>query len=163
MNISKAKDKCAKAKDKAKAKVAAKCGGKTKKAVAALAALTLLAIGCQQVPSRSQTLTIRDCTVNVYGGSDTNHVASVEIGTQAMSIENSGTETQSPTQTTDTKPDVDVSVGAAKGGGILETAAAAGIDRLKAPSANAVGSGSSATVNSTGCEGGACEYVPSND
>lgn len=158
MNISKAKDKCAKAKDKAKAKVAAKCGRKTKKAVAALAALTILAIGCQQVPSRSQTLTIRDCTVNVYGGSDTNHVASVEIGTQAMSIENSGTETQSPTQTTDVKPDVDVSVGAAKGGGILETAAAAGVQRILAPNASATGVGSTATVSSSSCEGGNCTY-----
>lgn len=128
------------------------------KTASACVALLLLAAGCQQVPSRSQTLTVRDCTINVYGGSDTNHVASVEIGTQAMAIENNGTETMTPTQTTDVKPDVDVSVGAAKGGGILETAAAAGVQRLLAPSASATGVGSTATVNSSSCEGGDCTY-----
>lgn len=151
MNIKKAKKK---AKTKAKAKVAKKLAKK----VAACAVILLAVAGCQSVPSRSQTLTIKDCTINVYKGSagaDTNLVATVEIGTQTMAIENSGTETQSPTQTTDTKPDVDVSVGAAQGGGILETAAAAGVKRLLAPTANAVGTGSSASVT-TGCEDGSC-------
>lgn len=151
MNIKKAK---AKAKTKAKAKVAKKVAKK----IAVCAALVLMLAGCQQVPSRSQTLTLRDCTINVYKGSaaDTNLVAAVEIGTQTMAIENSGTETQTPTQTTDTKPDVDVSVGAAQGGGLLETAAAAGVKHLLAPSASAVGTGSSASVNSSGCAGGTC-------
>ena len=149
MDVKKAKDKAV---NKAKDKVAKKIGKPVKKAVACIA-LLLLAAGCQQVPSRSQTLTLRDCVVNVYGGSDTNHVASVEIGTQAMAIENNGTETMTPTQTTDVKPDIDVSVGAAKGGGILETAAAAGINKLMAPSANAVGSGSTASVE---CTDGSC-------
>jgi len=152
MNIKKAKKK---AKTKAKAKVAKKLAKK----VAACAVILLAVAGCQSVPSRSQTLTIKDCTINVYkgnAGSDTNLVAAVEIGTQTMAIENSGTETQSPTQTTDTKPDVDVSVGAAQGGGILETAAAAGVKRLLAPTANAVGTGSSASVTASGCEDGSC-------
>ena len=77
----------------------------------ALAALA----GCfgTTTPSRSQALTLDHCTVNIYGGGvDTNEMARIELATQAMSIENSGSETQtsSPTQTTDVKPDVDVSV-----------------------------------------------------
>lgn len=97
---------------KAKSKVARKCG-KAAKAVIAIACLSVLLTGCMgtTTPSRSQTLTIKDCTINVYGcGTETNEVARVELATQAMSIENSGTETQtsSPTQTTDVKPDIDV-------------------------------------------------------
>ena len=149
MDVKKAKDKAV---NKAKDKVAKKTGKPVKKAVACIA-LLLLAAGCQQLPSRSQTLTLRDCVINVYGGSDTNHVASVEIGTQAMAIENNGTETMTPTQTTDVKPDIDVSVGAAKGGGILETAASAGISKLTAPSANAVSASSAASVE---CTDGSC-------
>jgi len=77
----------------------------------ALAALA----GCMgtTTPSRSQTLTLDHCTVNIYGcGADTNDVPRLELATQAMSIENSGSEalTSSPTQTTDVKPDVDVTV-----------------------------------------------------
>ena len=105
---------------KAKSKVARKCG-KAAKAVIAIACLSVLLTGCMgtTTPSRSQTMTIKDCTINVYGcGTETNEVARVELATQAMSIENSGTETQtsSPTQTTDVKPDVNVNY--AQGGGI---------------------------------------------
>lgn len=150
----KAKAKCASKVAKGKAKVAKKCAK-----ACALAFALLVVCGCQQVPSRSQTLNIRDCEITIYGGcGETNGLAAVEIGTQAMSIENSGTESLTPTQTTDTKPDVDVSVGAAKGGGILETAAAAGVQRLLAPSASATGVGSTATVSSSSCEGGNCTY-----
>ena len=78
-----------------------------------LCALATILAGCQgtSTPSRSQNLTIKDCTINVYGsGAETNEVARVEIATQAMSIENSGTESQTatPAQTTDVKPDIDV-------------------------------------------------------
>ena len=150
----KAKAKCASKIAKGKAKVAKKCAK-----ACALAFALLVVCGCQQVPSRSQTLNIRDCEITIYGGcGETNGLAAVEIGTQAMSIENSGTESLTPTQTTDTKPDVDVSVGAAKGGGILETAAAAGVQKLLAPSASATGVGSTATVSSSSCEGGNCTY-----
>ncbi len=96
---------------KGKAKVARKCG---KARVAAFALLSLALAGClgTSTPSRSQTLTITDTTINIYGSGDgtTNDVARVEIASQAMSIENSGVETQtsSPTQTTDVKPDIDV-------------------------------------------------------
>lgn len=104
----KAKAKVARAKEK----IARKCG-KAAKVVIAIACLSVLFAGCQgtSTPSRSQNLTIKDCTINVYGsGTETNEVARVEIATQAMSIENSGTESQTatPTQTTDVKPDIDV-------------------------------------------------------
>ena len=105
---------------KAKVKIASKCKKAAKVVVAALC-LSVLFAGCQgtTTPSRSQNLTIKDCTINVYGcGTETNEVARVELATQAMSIENSGTETQTatPTQTTDVKPDVNVNY--AQGGGI---------------------------------------------
>lgn len=121
------KAKVAAAKAKAKAKVAAKLASKCKGgkcspckggkcspcaiAIALLVAATLC--GCGTVtPSRSQTLTLKDCTINIYGSGNgqTNDVARVDIASQAMSIENSGTETQTatPQYTTDVKPDVDV-------------------------------------------------------
>lgn len=108
----KCKKKAAAKVAKAKGKIARKCG-KAAKVVIAIACLSVLFAGCQgtSTPSRSQTLTIKDCTINVYGsGTETNEVARVEIATQAMSIENSGTESQTatPTQTTDVKPDIDV-------------------------------------------------------
>lgn len=91
-------------------------GGKCKPCAIALAlVLAATMCGCQGLtsPSRSQTLTMKDCIVNIYGSGDlgtTNDVARVEIASQAMMIENSGTETQTatPTQTTDVKPDVDL-------------------------------------------------------
>ena len=113
-------------KAKVKGKVAAKCGkcgrGKTCAAVL-MAALCAALCGClgTTTPSRSQTLTISDCTINIFGSWDngtTNEVARVDIGTQAMAIETSGTENQTvtPTQTTDVKPDINVNY--AQGGGI---------------------------------------------
>lgn len=104
---------------KGKSKIARKCG---KACVAAFALLSLVLTGCMgtTTPSRSQTLTLTECTINIYGSGDgmTNDVARVEIASQAMSIENSGTESQtsSPTQTTDVKPDINVNY--AQGGGI---------------------------------------------
>lgn len=150
MDIKKAKKK---ATTKAKVKVAKKCS-KVKKACACLA-LLLAIVGCQQVPSRSQTLTVRDCVITIYGGGDTNGLASVEIGTQAMSIENSGTESLTPTQTTDTKPDIDVSVGAAKGGGILETAASKLLGSSDSSSSDTTAS-QSATSSTVDCQDGSC-------
>lgn len=89
-----------------KRKIARKCKGKVAIAIAFLFAAL---VGCQQVPSRSQTLTMRDCVVNIYGcGDSTNAVPTVEIATQAMSVENSGTETLTPTM--DVRPTADVSV-----------------------------------------------------
>ena len=123
------KAKVATAKAKAKAKVAAKLaskasakckggkccdGGKCKTCAVALALIIAATLcGCGTVtPSRSQTLTLKDCTINIYGSGNgmTNDVARVEIASQAMSIENSGTETQTatPQYTTDVKPDVDL-------------------------------------------------------
>ena len=104
---------------RAKAKIARKAKGCS--VVLAAFALSFALTGCMgtQTPSRSQSLTIKDCTIKVYGcGTETNEVPRIELATQAMSIENSGTETQTatPTQTTDVKPDVNLNY--AQGGGI---------------------------------------------
>lgn len=117
---SKCKDKAKAKVAKGKAKVARKCGAAAKAVIAAVC-LSVLFAGCMgtQTPSRSQSLTIKDCTIKVYGcGTETNEVPRIELATQAMSIENSGTETQTatPTQTTDVKPDVNLNY--AQGGGI---------------------------------------------
>ena len=125
----KAKAKCASKVAKGKAKVAKKCAK-----ACSLAFALLVVCGCQQVPSRSQTLNIRDCEITIYGGcGETNGLAAVEIGTQAMSIENSGTESLTPTQTTDTKPDLEVTVGGkatAGESGSVKEAATAVVDAL---------------------------------
>lgn len=162
---------------KAKTKVARKCGKviKTVKAIVAIALLmaTMLS-GCMgtTTPSRSQNMTISDCTINVYGcGTETNEVPRVELITQAMSIENSGTETQtsSPTQTTDVKPNIDARYNDAIAGasaaskGVLETLTSAGVNAvLELMSSKKTGSvevtkadGSSATVE---CKDGQCSF-----
>lgn len=110
MNVSK--------KDKIKAKLAAKKeklvaklkgSNEVKKATTALAMVCVgLAIcGCQSTPSRAQTQTIKDCTFYVMvppAGQQTNSQP-VAVGTvgdlfsQNMVIENSGTESLTPTQT----------------------------------------------------------------
>lgn len=160
---------------KSKNKIAQKCG-----VLAALALFfTQIAVfmtGCMgtTTPSRSQTMTIHDCTIKIYGGVgaiQTNDIARVEFGSQAMAIETSGTETQTttPTQTTDVKPDIDLRYNDAIAGasaaskGVLET--------LMASSANKVlslmQSKESGTVNVTKtdgttaivkCENGQCEF-----
>lgn len=118
--VAKTASKIAKGKVKVAAKTGnckgGKCcdGGKCKTCAVALALFVAATLcGCGTVtPSRSQTLTLKDCTINIYGSgnSQTNDVARVEIASQAMSIENSGTETQTatPQYTTDVKPDVDL-------------------------------------------------------
>lgn len=158
---------------KAKVKIASKCK-KAAKAVVAALCLSVLFAGCQgtTTPSRSQSLTIKDCTINVYGcGTETNEVARVELATQAMSIENSGTETQTatPTQTTDVKPDIDVKYNDAIAGasvaskGVLETLTSAGASAvLELMSSKKTGTvevtktdGSTATVE---CKDGQCSF-----
>lgn len=119
-------------------------GGKCKPCAVALALVLAALCGCQgtTTPSRSQTLTMKDCNVYVIGSGDggtTNDVARVEIASQAMAIENSGTESQTstPTQTTDVKPDIDVNYNgptksvADASQGVLESA----VDVIKAASA----------------------------
>lgn len=119
-------------------------GGKCKPCAVALALVLAAAlVGCQgtTTPSRSQTLTMKDCNVYIIGSGDgtTNDVARVEIASQAMAIENSGTESQTstPTQTTDVKPDIDVNYNgptksvADASQGVLESA----VDVIKAASA----------------------------
>ena len=158
---------------KAKVKIASKCKKAAKVVVAALC-LSVLFAGCQgtSTPSRSQNLTIKDCTINVYGcGTETNEVARVELATQAMSIENSGTETQTatPTQTTDVKPDIDVRYNDAIAGasvaskGVIEMLTDAGkeavLELMASKKSGTVAvtktDGTAATVK---CENGQCEF-----
>lgn len=144
---------------KGKAKVARKCGKAAKAVAVTLFASALFAAGCMgtTTPSRSQTLCIKDCTINVYGcGTETNEVPRIELATQAMSIDNSGTETQttSPTNTTDIKPQTDVNTTGGRTAGILETALQAGASALMSKSS---GTGSAATAPSgAACADGSC-------
>lgn len=173
MKVKNIKKKVAAKVAKGKAKVDKKCG-KCAKAVIAIACLSVLLNGCMgtTTPSRSQSLTIKDCTINVYGcGTETNEVARVELATQAMSIENSGTETQtsSPTQTTDVKPDIDVRYNDAIAGasvaskGVIEMLTDAGKEAvLELMSSKKGGTvavtktdGTAATVK---CENGQCSF-----
>lgn len=157
---------------RAKAKIARKCG---KACVAAFALLSLVLTGCMgtTTPSRSQTLTLTECTINIYGSGDgtTNDVARVEIASQAMSIENSGTEslTSSPTQTTDVKPDIDVRYNDAIAGasvaskgvlGMLTDAGKEAVLELMASKKSGTvkvekTDGTTATVK---CDGGQCSF-----
>lgn len=123
MKVSQIKTKVAAKVAKGRAKVAKKCG-KAKKSVASVLVLFGLCAGLTgclipSAPSRSQTLTIHDCTVHIYGGgAETGDVARVDMASQAMSIENSGSEAQtvSPSQTVDTKPEIAVGVGGSSAG-----------------------------------------------
>ena len=123
MKVSKIKQKVAAKITKGKAKIAKKCGRRGKTVAALLVAFAVTAVvgGCLRpaAPSRSQHLAFDDCTFVIIGGGDggsnsgcTNDVARIEIGSQAMQVETSGTEnnTNTPTQTVDTKPDIDVSI-----------------------------------------------------
>ena len=169
----KIKDTAKKIKEKVKAKVAAKCAKKAKRKTGKSLAELLLIGGALTVcgclgttqPSRSQNLTIRDCAITIYGGgADTNGCAAVEIATQAMAIETSGTETQTatPTQTTDTKPDIDVTVGGkasgtAASGGILENAVNKLLGTDSTASSATTDSASTASGTTDGdCADGSC-------
>ena len=90
-------------------------GGKCRPCAVALAIVLAAALcGCgTTTPSRSQTINVHDCTITVIGSGDggtTNEVPRVDIISQGMQIETSGTETQTATTsyTTDVKPDVDL-------------------------------------------------------
>lgn len=124
-----------------KAKLKAKLTGSAKTvATAATMLLVALIVGCQSVPSRAQTQSFRDC--NFYIGavpaatfavaasgdeSATNTVASTvqpylvggDLLTQNQVVENSGTETTSPTHRIDTPVTATVPVGT--GGSELAT------------------------------------------
>ena len=149
----KAKEKCASKVAKGKAKVAKKCAK-----ACALAFALLVVCGCQNPAQRAQTA---DTKILIYGGTVT---FGSEFVSLAQANETGGDDagmTASPTN--DIKPDVDVKVGSAGTGGILETAAAAGVQRLLAPSASATGVGSTATVSPSSCDGGNCTYGDCTD
>ena len=150
MKVKDIKKKVAAKVAKGKNKVAKKCGK------CALVAFALLCVaGClyPTAPSRSQNLTIRDCNIRIYGGgAETGDVARVEIASQAMAIETSGTEnnTNTPTQTTDIKPDVDVNTTGGRTAGILESAISAGAALLRGDSTCPAGNCSAS------CDTGSC-------
>ena len=112
------------------------CSGGTCKPCAIALALALAATLCgcgTTTPSRSQTINVHDCTITVIGSGDngtTNEVPRVDIISQGMQIETSGTETQTatPSYTTDVKPDIDVNyndpakAAADSAGGVAESA-----------------------------------------
>lgn len=170
MKVNDIKKKVAAKVAKGKAKVAAKCGTKTKKlaAVVALFAFAAIMDGClyPTAPSRSQNLTIRDCNITLYGGgAETGDVARVEIASQAMAIETNGTEnnTNTPTQTTDVKPDIDTTVGGMGGGGVLDKALATGVNALCGDScpdgncsASCASGGACSPCSDGSCTDGAC-------
>lgn len=124
-------DKVAKAKNKAKAKVAAKTGKTGKKKVCAALALTAgiaLIFGCAtsgEQPARSQTQhnEIRDCII-IAGASKvtvTNKVVVAEAETAPATIElftqtqaNDGSETVSPTATPTLTVDTDADLNLTK-------------------------------------------------
>ena len=123
----KGKDKAKVKAAKAAAKVARKCKGK--KCAVAVAALALAAIfaGCatsdsaQPAKSQTQNNTFDDCNFFFAGNivysngcvrAEGGNLPALEMLTQTQSLESSGTETfsptatQTPTQTTDIKPDL---------------------------------------------------------
>ena len=149
----KAKAKCASKVAKGKAKVAKKCAK-----ACALAFALLVVCGCQNPAQRAQTA---DTKILIYGGTVT---FGSEFVSLAQANETGGDDAgQVASPTNDIKPDVDVKVGSTGTGGILETAAAAGVQRLLAPSASATGVGSTATVSSSSCDGGNCTYGDCTD
>ena len=155
MKVKNIKSKVAAKIAKGKAKVARKCGKAAKACTVVLCGGVLATglSGCQGLtsPSRSQTLTIHDSTINIYGSGNgpTNDVARVEIASQAMQIETGGSETQTatPTQTTDVKPDIDVNL--TKGGGAANAASS-----LVGAAADALCAGGNCTDG--GCADGSC-------
>lgn len=114
------KNKKAKIKAKA-AKVKDKLKGKKVKIVGALALLALLCAGCSSQPSRANTQNLDECyvVINVYGGSKGGDAEAQpsygDILTQNMVVENSGTETASPSHTV--SPNTPISVPVGLGGG----------------------------------------------
>lgn len=150
--MNKAKSKCDKAKAKCASKVAkgkAKVAKKCAKACALALVLSLIA-GCQNPAQRAQTA---DTRIQIFGGSVT---FGNEFVSLAQANETGGNDAgQVATPTNDIKPDVDVSVGAAKGGGLLETAAS----KLLGGSSSGE-TGSATAVVDPLCPDGNCVYKP---
>lgn len=185
MKVSQIKAKVAKKIAKGKAKVAKKCGRRGKTVAALLVAFGVTAVvsGClyPTAPSRSQHLAFEHCTFTIIGGGDggsnpgcTNDVARIDIGSQAMQIETSGTEnnTNTPTQTVDTKPEIAVGVGGSSAGVGQGGAAKQGVGAAIGSAVDAVSGMSSGgkdddaeaevtpapttDKSASECEGGAC-------
>ena len=147
------KNKKAKIKAKA-AKVKDKLKGKKVKIVGALALLALLCAGCSSQPSRANTQNYDDCVfrVNVYAvpaeAAGTAEAAGFgDILTQNMVVENSGTETTSPSHTV--SPNVPVSVPVGLGGGESLGVIGTLVERI-------FGSKAAASVADASCVGDDC-------
>lgn len=167
MNVSKKdkiKNKLAAKKEKLLAKL--KGTNEVKKSITATAILcmALLMSGCQSTPSRAQTQTIKDCTfyVMVPPGGATNSAASA-VGTvgdlfaQNMVIENSGTETLTPTQTI--SPTTTLSYGV--GGGDSLASLLSGLKNMLGLSGSSTANPAAAAVaTGSSCSDGSCEVSP---
>ncbi len=146
------KNKKAKIKAKA-AKVKDKLKGKKVKIVGALALLALLCAGCSSQPSRANTQNLDECyvVINVYGGAKGGDAEAQpsygDILTQNMVVENSGTETTSPSHTV--SPNVPVSVPVGLGGGESLGVLGTLVERI-------FGSKAAASVADAGCVGDDC-------
>lgn len=146
------KNKKAKIKAKA-AKVKDKLKGKKVKIVGALALLALLCAGCSSQPSRANTQNLDECyvVINVYGGSKGGDAEAQpsygDILTQNMVVENSGTETTSPSHTV--SPNVPVSVPVGLGGGESLGVLGTLVERI-------FGSKAAASVADAACVGDDC-------
>lgn len=118
-------------------------------AIAALYALALC--GCQSQPSRSQTLTIKACTINLIGATNGCPLVAGDLWCQAMAIETRGSETQSAGQRVD--PSVDVT---APAGPLAEGIRAVGKVGVEAVKASASKAGSGASAAEADCPDGNC-------
>ena len=146
------KNKKAKIKAKA-AKVKDKLKGKKVKIVGALALLALLCAGCSSPASRANTQNLDECyvVINVYGGAKGGDAEAQpsygDILTQNMVVENSGTETTSPSHTV--SPNVPVSVPVGLGGGESLGVIGTLVERI-------FGSKAAASVADAACVGDDC-------
>jgi hypothetical protein len=158
----KIKNKLAAKKEKLLAKL--KGTNEVKKAITATAILcvALFMSGCQSTPSRAQTQTIKDCTfyVMVPPGGATNAAASA-VGTvgdlfaQNMVIENSGTETLTPTQTISPTTTLSYGVG---GGDSLASLLSSLKSKIGMGGTTAATAGAAAAAGSD-CSDGSCEVT----
>lgn len=173
--------------NKAKAKtsrIKVKIGVKSTVKASALFALIVTLVGCtmpsSQVPSaksQTQNNTFRDCMFVMTGKAVVSNgvvkaeggdLPSMELFTQAQSLESSGSETftQSPTQTptVDVKPDIDVSVPVNKAGTAQSVGSVLGdavASLIKGGSTSSSSESTSSAGSSSSCTDGSCSISAS--
>ena len=162
----KIKQKLSAKKEKLLAKLKGANAAKKAGALAGLFCAFVFAAGCQSTPSRAQTQNIKGCTFFVTLAPPcgaTNSVASEAGGavgdlfTQNMVIENSGTETFTPTQTISPTTTLSYGVG---GGDSLGSLLSALKNMLGLNGGAATKAGSTAPAAGAGCSDGSCSVSP---